>query len=117
VDAGIGTFNIMQQLIDRIRFYHYIAGVLENQANDPLCSKCKACANTVKAMKEGLEELKGSKNESLPPEVIRMFEHAGTVINSIQRPENTEGQKKAGNCKMPKGVCFVKSSTALLKEI
>jgi hypothetical protein len=117
VDAGIETFNIMQQLIDQIRFYHYISGVLENQANDPICSKCKAYTNTGIAIKEGLEELKGSKNKSIPHEVIRMLEHAETVINSIQTPENTEGQKKAGNCKMPKGVCFVKSSTALLKEI
>jgi len=68
-------------------------------------------------MKEGLEELKSSGPASLPSETGKLLEQAEEVINSIQPPENTEGQKKAGNCTMPKGVCFVKSSKALLKEI
>ena len=68
-------------------------------------------------MKEGVEELKGNKSGSLPPEIIQLLEHAQTVINSIPIPENTEGQKKAGNCKLPKDICFAKSSKALLKAI
>lgn len=117
MDSGIRTFNIMPHLIDRIRFYNYISGVLNNQAKDPLCSKCTPFANTVRAMKEGLEELKSSDLTSLPPETGKLLEQAEEVINSIQQSENTEGQKKAGNCTMPKGVCFVKSSKALLKAI
>lgn len=107
----------MQLLSDRIRFYHFIAGVLENQANDPLCGQCKAFANTARAMREELAELDYAGTVTLPPEVITLLEQAGTVINSIQAPENAEGQKKAGKCKMPKGVCFVKSSKAILKHI
>jgi len=117
VDAGIGTFNIMQQLIDQTRFYHFISGVLENQGNDPLCCKCKAYTNTVSAMKEGIDELKADDIASLPPEIIKRFKQAQDRIYSVKTTNNTEGQKKAGNCKMPKGVCFVKSSKALLKEI
>jgi hypothetical protein len=117
MDSGIGTFNVMQQLINRIRFYHYISGVLKNQANDPLCSRCTPYTNTLRAMKEGLEEVKNSDLASLPPETGKLLEQAEEVINSIQPPENTEGQKKAGNCKLPKGTCLVKSSKALLKAI
>ena len=107
----------MQQLIDRIRFYHYISGVITNQCNDPLCSRCTPYANTIRAMKEGLEELRGNEPGSLPPEIMKLLEQAEAAINSIEKPEDTEGQKKAGNCKLPKGTCLVKSSKALLKNI
>ncbi len=107
----------MQQFIDQIRFYHYISKVLENQSKDPLCIRCKAYANSVRAVKEGLAELEKNNLSSLPPEIIKLLEHATPLINSIPIPENTEGQKKAGNCKLPKGVCFAKSSKALLKEL
>lgn len=107
----------MQRIIDRIRFCHYLAGVLGNQADDPLCGKCRAFANTASAAKEELEELKGGNTGGLPVEVITLLEKAGAVINAVKVPGNAEGQKKAGNCKMPKGVCFVKSSKSLLKEI
>ncbi|MBL7031802.1 MAG: hypothetical protein ISR97_01315 [Nitrospira sp.] len=107
----------MQQFINRIRFLHYVSAVLENQAGDPLCTSCNAFGNTVRTMKEELEELKASKPDGLPPEYTKLLEQAETVINSTRIPEKTEGQKKAGNCTMPKGVCFVKSSKALLKEI
>ena len=117
MDEGIRASNIMQQRIDRIRFYHFISGVLKNQGNDSLCSRCTPFVNTIRAMKEGLEELNGNKPDSLPPEIMKLIERAETAINSIELPEDTEGQKKAGNCKLPKGVCFVKSSKALIKEI
>ena len=107
----------MQQLIDRIRFYHYISGVLTNQSNDPLCSRCTPYVNTIRAMKEGLEELKSSDTKGLPTEITKLLGQAEAVISSIHSPENTEGQKKAGNCKLPKGTCLVKSSKALSKVI
>ena len=117
MDAGIRAFNNMQQLIDRIRFYHYISAVLENQVTDPLCSKCKACANSVRAMKEGLKELKSEDPASLPPEIKNLFKQAQDRIYAVKTAEAAEGQKTAGNCRLPKGVCFVKSSKALLKAL
>ncbi len=107
----------MQHSIDRIRFYHYVSGVLSTQSDDPLCSTCKAFENTVRLMQKELEALDYARTVTLPPEVIALLEKASTVISSIQVPEDAEGQKKAGNCKMPKGLCFVKSSSAILKNM
>ncbi len=107
----------MQQLIERIRFYNYIAGVLENQCSDALCCRCKAHTNTLSAMKEGLDELKSGNLDHLSAETMELLEQARNRIYSLKTSGSKEGQKKAGNCKMPKGICFVKSSKAILNEI
>jgi len=104
----------MEQTINRIRFYHYISGILNNQSNDPLRRRCKPFANTVKAMKDELLKLNDAEPDDLSPEITKLIEKAKALINSLEPPKDTEGQKKAGNCNMPKRVCFVKSSKALL---
>ena len=74
--------------------------MLENQVTDPLCSKCKACANSVRAMKEGLEELKSEDPASLPPEIKNLFKQAQDRIYAVKTAEAAEGQKTAGNCRL-----------------
>jgi hypothetical protein len=107
----------MHYLTERIRFFNYIAGVLENQCGDPLCCRCKAHTNTLSAIQEGLEELKNSDLGHIPAEEMDLLEQARNRIYSIKTSGSKERQKKAGNCKMPKGVCFVKSSKAVLNNI
>ena len=108
------------ELVNHIRFYHFISAVLSNQQADPLCSKCKALANTVSALRESLDSIRNEHHGELktfPEETYNLYEEAASRIASIKTYENAEGQKKAGNCKMPKGVCFVKSSKAILTDI
>jgi hypothetical protein len=110
----------MSTLINRIRFYHYISGVLANQQTDPLCGMCKAYANTLSALREGLARLGNEHTDeraSLSEEVLCMYEEARNRIAAMPAPENASGQKKAGNCKMPEGVCFIKSSKAMWDRI
>ena len=110
----------MTNLTSRIRFYHYISGVLINRQGDYLCSKCKAYANTISAMRTGLAEMKSESAEeiaSISAELSELLNEADRCINSMNIPENTEGRKKAGKCLLPKGTCFVKSSKGLLKNI
>ncbi len=110
----------MTNLTNRIRFYHYMSGVLINRQGDYLCSKCKAYANTISAMKTALAEMKSENAEepgSLSAELSELLDEAERCINSMKIPEDAEGQKKAGNCLLPKGTCFVKSSKGLLKNI
>jgi hypothetical protein len=47
---------------------------------------------------------------TLPGELLRLLEEARTGLEGIKPPENAVGQKKAGTCRMPEGVCFVKLS-------
>lgn len=110
----------MAELINQVRFYHFISGVLYQQQSDPLCSKCKAFANTAKRMKENISELKSvhvEKMRTLPVEILHIFEEAQDRIGRIKTFEDAVGQKKAGNCRLPEGVCFVKLSKAVLDKI
>ncbi len=111
---------VMEHLINKIRFYHFISAVILNQQTDPLCLKCKAFANTVLAMREDLGRIETGYSEmlnSLTDEISLMYREALDRIFSVRVSEDVTGQKTAGNCKMPKGVCFVKSSKAIIGKI
>lgn len=110
----------MSELSNKIRFYHFISGVLVNQQSDQLCAKCKAFANTAERMKEGISELESvhvEKMHTLPPDLLSMLEEARDRIERIKPPVDAVGQKKAGNCSMPEGVCFIKLPKAILDKI
>ncbi|OGW26875.1 MAG: hypothetical protein A2X59_08935 [Nitrospirae bacterium GWC2_42_7] len=110
----------MPDLINNIRFYNFISGLLMQQQTDPLCRNCKAFENTARRMKEGLSELEKlveGKTESVPSEILSMVEDTRTRLEGLNIPEGAEGQKKAGRCKLPKGVCFIKNPKAILDNI
>ena len=110
--------NNMDQLINRIRFLHFMSGVLVNQQADPICGHCKAFANTVRWTREGISrEEAGSASGKLPDDILRLLSEAQRRMAGIVVPEDTVGQKKAGNCKMPEGVCFVKIPKSILERL
>ena len=107
-------------LINSLRTYSYLARVFKSQQQDPYCRACKALVNSVVAAREGLACLVAEQADELrllPPEFGQLLAEARSVLDGLSLPENAAGQKKAGNCKMPEGVCFVKSSLAILKKL
>jgi len=87
---------------------------------DPLCCRCKAYVNTVKALGDGLVGLEKEHSiefASLSGEIRGIFEEACRRIAVMPIPENSLGQKKAGNCGMPEGICFIKTSKAMWDRI
>jgi hypothetical protein len=107
-------------LVTRVRGYYYLSGVLTNQERDPCCRMCKAFVNTTQASRQGLSDLErseGAEIQDMPVEVRRIFADAKTALVSIVLPDNAVGQKKAGNCNLPEGVCFVKSAGTLLQSL
>jgi len=54
---------------------------------------------------------------SFPREFVYLFSEAKIGIEQIRPPENPVSQKNAGNCKLPEGICFTKTSLALLQKI
>jgi len=110
----------MTELINQIRFYNFISGVLCQQQSDPLCSNCKAFTNTAKRIKENISELQSvnvEKLHSLEGKMLHIFEEAQDRAGRINIFEDAVGQKKAGNCRLPEGVCFIKLSKAILDRI
>jgi len=107
-------------LLNHVRGYAYLFNVLKNQQRDLYCGKCKAFVNTAAAARLDLaafEQENAAALQALPEELQRMRAETKMASESLVLIENTSGQKKAGNCKLPEGVCFVKSGRALLKSL
>ncbi len=106
----------MSERNNTIRFYHYISAVLVNQQLDPLCCQCKPFTNTVARMRDAVAGQLYDRGK-LPDEMAALLDAARNRIDSIHASEDAIGQKTAGNCKMPEGVCLVKASKAILTKI
>ena len=108
------------ELSNQVRGHHFLLGVFRNQQNDPYCSACSAFANTLKAARENLARIEAEQGEALKalsPEFGRMLVETTAGLSLLQGPADPSGQKKAGNCKLPQGVCFIKASFALIQQI
>lgn len=108
------------EILNQVRGYSYIAGVLKNREGDPFCGSCSAFANTLATVRDGLAKLEqehAMELEKVPSEFSNSLSEASTIIKGLRNPTNPAGQKKAGNCKLPEGVCFVKASLAILQKI
>ena len=105
---------------NRIRAYAYLSGLLTNQQRDALCGQCKAFVNTARATREGLavfEQELAAAPVTLPPDLQQVMRETHKKLAGLVLAGEAAGQKKAGICKLPAGVCFVKSGKALLQSI
>jgi len=108
------------ELVNQIRGHHFMLGVFRSQLDDPFCRSCSAFANTLKATQENLAKLEADHGEAvtaLSPEFSSMTAETRTGLSILHGPGDPSGQKKAGNCRLPQGVCFIKASFALLQQI
>jgi hypothetical protein len=106
--------------VNQVRGHHFMLGVFKRQQNDPFCCTCSAFANTLRAARESLAKLEGEHAvvlTALSPDLVAHLAETRRGLASLQDPPNPSGQKKAGNCKLPQGVCFVKASFALIQQI
>jgi hypothetical protein len=103
-----------------VRAFIFLTRVLEGQQRDPFCRVCKARVNSVTKARErlaGFESGHATDLLDVPPEYRKMFAEAKSILAGLDLPENAVGQKKAGNCRLPEGVCFVKASLSLLEKV
>jgi hypothetical protein len=108
------------EIMNQARGYAYLFGVLKNQQADPFCRSCNSFVKTLAAVKENLAKFEAQhagEIKNLPEEFSRLFADAKGGIAAMKQPENPAGQKKAGNCKLPEGVCFIKSSLAIFQKV
>jgi hypothetical protein len=110
----------MSKIANEIRFYGFISGVLRQQQTDPICRECKAFGNTAVRMKEAMAQLEAGlagQTGTVSPEILSLLAAARVRLDSIKIAEGAVGQKKAGRCKMPEGICLVKLSKALQERM
>jgi hypothetical protein len=108
------------EIMNQARGYAYLFGMLKNQQKDAFCRSCNSFLNTLAAARENLQKFEAQhagEIRSFPEEFSQLFADARSGIAAMKPPENPLGQKKAGNCKLPEGVCFTKSSLAILQKI
>jgi len=95
----------MAEFINEIRYFHFISGVLVHQQADPLCSKCKAFANTAERMKEAISELEsvhGEKMHTLSPDLLSMLEDARDRMERIRPPVDAVDRRRPATAECPK---------------
>ena len=108
------------ELLNHLRAYHYVAGVLEKQQHDLFCGQCSAWNNTLNNTREALKQFEreqASELHNLSPKALALLTETRSRLAGLANAANPAGQKKAGNCKLPEGVCFVKASRALLEKV
>ncbi|NTW60287.1 MAG: hypothetical protein HGA43_14120 [Nitrospirae bacterium] len=106
--------------MNQVRGYHFLLSVFRNQQKDPYCSVCSAFANTLRAARDNFATFESVHNEALKaltPEFGGMLALTRAGLSTLQGPADPSGQKKAGNCKLPQGMCFIKASFALVQQI
>ena len=105
--------SVTLDVSNRIRYYHYITGVLIRQQGDPWCSRCKAFSNSIRDVKESMDAFQQdylSQLQHAPAVSVSLLREATSAFGALIPPVDAKGQKKEGNCKLPEGVCFVKLS-------
>ena len=108
------------EIANQIRGFRFLHGMFRHQQADPFCSRCSAFANTLKAVQERLAQFSDEQAaavEALPDDLRSMLTQAQEGLLAIRAPEQPAGQKKAGNCRLPQGVCFIKASSALFQQL
>jgi hypothetical protein len=106
-------------LVTRLRSYHYAAGLLANQQNDPLCCQCVAFARTADGIISSFIKFESShagEKKKVSMEFEQLFQDVRDELDLIQQPEGPIRQKKEGNCLLPKGVCFTKEIITFLEK-
>ncbi len=105
---------------NRIRYYHFMAGVLSNQGEDHICRVCRAFENSTRSIRESLDEFERTADPDLnniSSDLKKLLDETRLRLAGIKTPVDAQGQKKAGRCRMPEGVCFVKTSKAIIDRI
>jgi hypothetical protein len=104
--------------VNSLRGISFVFNVLLSQQYDPFCSKCLSFVKSAETAREKFLVVEKSVNkENLPEELKKLFSDIYPAISALELPENPAGQKKAGNCKLPEGVCFPKSALAVYEKV
>jgi hypothetical protein len=108
------------ELLNQLRAYHYLVGVLTNQQRDLFCGQCSAWNNTLNNTREALKQLDdehAAELRNLASGVAALLAETRSRLAGLANVAHPAGQKKAGNCKLPEGVCFVKASGSIMEKV
>ncbi len=108
------------EITDQIRGFCLMSTMLENRVSDPYCSACNsfnAALTEAKDMIKKFESQNKADIGALIDDFPVIFMEAKKLIASIEPSNSAIGQKKAGNCTLPDGICYSKMSLSTVKKI
>ncbi len=93
-------------------------GVLSCQQDDPFCSNCTAFAKSFEIARQKFLALeKAMRVQEVPDEIRGLCLEISVMLSRINVSKKPVAQKKAGSCRLPKGLCFTRSAIAFYEEI
>jgi hypothetical protein len=105
---------------NQVRGYAFFLSVLRGEQADPYCRSCNSFVKTLAAARESFDAFASQNADApggLPADLARLYAEAKSGLDALRAPDQPVSQKKAGNCRLPEGVCFLKSSFALLQKM
>lgn len=104
-------------LINKIRAFYFISGVLKHQEEDPRCGVCKSRKEVAEEVKEIFEEFRKEVGEREIPEIFKAkFEKVNSLLLSLKLPEKPIPQRKEGGCYFPDKACLVKECFEIFED-
>ena len=85
------------ELLNQVRAYHYLAGVLTNQQRDLFCHRCSAWNNTLNNTREALIQFEAehaAELRTLSPEAAARLTETRSRLAGLVNAANPAGQKE-----------------------
>ncbi|MGB9761695.1 MAG: hypothetical protein ACP5KO_07895 [Caldimicrobium sp.] len=105
-------------LINKIRAFYFISGVLKLQQTDPRCSVCKSRKEVAEEILVKFKIFKENTDFETVPEIFKnKIKDTEDILNKIKLPENPIPQRKVGGCHFPDKECLVKECYEIFEDL
>lgn len=120
-DEGVmlETDTIKDREINLLRGISYVFSILSYLQDEPVCKRCNSFVAVLDSAREKFVDIEKdvNKNRNMPQEIRKMLMIIYGVLADLKISDNPVRQKNAGNCGLPSGFCFAKSTVAFYEGI
>lgn len=113
------TDTIKDREINLLRGISYVFSILSYLQDEPVCKRCNSFVAVLDSAREKFVDIEKdvNKNRNMPQEIRKMLMIIYGVLADLKISDNPVRQKNAGNCGLPSGFCFAKSTVAFYEGI
>ncbi|MFN3567312.1 MAG: hypothetical protein ACK4UR_00175, partial [Caldimicrobium sp.] len=105
-------------IINQVRAFYFMAGILKHQEEDPRCAVCKSRKKVAEDLREEFERFKQEVSLEEIPELFRgKVEKIQSILDSIKLPAEPIPQRKVGACHFPDEECLIKEAYEIVEEV
>ncbi|MFN4196981.1 MAG: hypothetical protein ACK4FM_03125 [Caldimicrobium sp.] len=106
-------------IINRVRVFYFLTGILKHQEEDPRCAVCKSRKKVAEEVREEFERFKQEVSwMEIPVLFIKSkVEKIQSLIDSLKLPAEPIPQRKVGACHFPKEKCLIKEAYEIFEEV